>query len=150
MPIKLSTTIGKIQAIPNPVNVELLGEFLDYMRKNGSSEHHQNNNLKVMIGFGIFLGAEKSFHDVKTKQQILAFLDTKVKTHHEDPDKKWITTWNNYLNRMKLFYRWLFNHSNDTEYEYWETPEFFKIKTKKSKRVSPHISFAVLSTISVH
>jgi hypothetical protein len=78
MPIKLSTTIRKIQAIPNPVNVELLGEFLDYMRKNGSSEHHQNNNLKVMMGFGNFLGAEKSFHDVKTKQQVLAFLDTKV------------------------------------------------------------------------
>jgi hypothetical protein len=40
---------------------------------------------------------------------------------------------------MRLFYRWLFNHSNDTEHEYWETPEFFKIKTKKSKRVSPYL-----------
>jgi hypothetical protein len=139
MPIKLSTTIRKIQAIPNPVNVELLGEFLEYMRKNGSSEHHQNNNLKVMMGFGNFLGAKKSFLDIKTKQQVLAFLDTKVKTYDEDPDTKWITTWNNYLNRMRLFYRWLFNHSNDIEHEYWETPEFFKIKTKKSKRVSPYL-----------
>jgi len=56
MPLKLSTTIGKIQNIPNPVNVQIVNEFRDYMRRNGSSEHHQNNNLKVVIAFGNFLG----------------------------------------------------------------------------------------------
>ena len=56
MPLKLSTTIGKIQNIPNLVNVQIVNEFLDYMRRNGSSEHHQNNNLKVVIAFGNFLG----------------------------------------------------------------------------------------------
>ncbi len=84
-----------------------------------------------MIGFGIFLGAEKSFHDVKTKQQILAFLDTKVKTHDEDPDEKWITTWNNYLNRMKLFYRWLFNHITIQNMSIGKLPSFLKLKQKK-------------------
>ncbi|MDP9489257.1 MAG: hypothetical protein M3P28_03530 [Thermoproteota archaeon] len=49
MPMKLSTTIGKIQKIPNTKNIEIMHEFLDYMRKNDSSEHHQNNNLKVAI-----------------------------------------------------------------------------------------------------
>jgi hypothetical protein len=48
---------------------ELLGEFLDYMRKNASSEHYQNNNLNVMIGFGNFLGSEKSFRDGETKSK---------------------------------------------------------------------------------
>lgn len=139
MPLKLTTTIRKIQNIPNPVNVEIVNDFLGYMRKNGSSEHHQNNNLKVVIAFGNFLGEHNSFYDVKTKQQVLCFLDTKVKTYDEDPDKKWITTWNNYLNRMRLFYRWLCNQNNDTESGNWETPEFFKIKTKKSKRVSPYL-----------
>ena len=92
------------------------------MRKNGSSEHHQNNNLKVVIAFGNFLGEQNSFYDIKTKQQVLSFLDTKVKTYNEDPDKKWITTWNNYLNRMRLFYRSLCNKNNDTDSENWETP----------------------------
>jgi hypothetical protein len=27
-----------------------------------------------------------------------------------DPDKRWITTWNNYLTRLRLFYRKLCNH----------------------------------------
>lgn len=49
MQMKLSTTIGKIQAIRNLMNRETIGEFLEYMRNNGSSEHHQNNNLKAVI-----------------------------------------------------------------------------------------------------
>ena len=139
MPLKLSTTIRKIQNIPNKVNVEIINEFHGYMRDNGSSEHHQNNNLKVVIGFGNFLGENNSFYDIKTRQQVLSFLDTKVKTVEEDPDKKWVTTWNNYLNRMKLFYRWLYNHNKTIERENWQTPDFFKIKPKKSKRVSPYL-----------
>jgi integrase/recombinase XerD len=139
MPMKLSTTLGKIQNIPNPINLEIINQFVDYMRKNGSPEHHQNNNLKVVIAFGNFLGKDNSFYDAKTKEQVFEFLDTKIKTYDEDPDKRWITTWNNYLNRSRLFYRWLYNHSNDTEHENWQRPEFVKIKTKKSKRVSPYL-----------
>jgi hypothetical protein len=56
MPMKLTTTIGKVQTIPNPKNIELANEFLDYMRKNGISGHHQNNNLKVVIAFINSLG----------------------------------------------------------------------------------------------
>jgi hypothetical protein len=48
MPLKLSTTIGKIQNIPNSKNIEIINEFLEYMRNNGSSDHHKNNNLKVV------------------------------------------------------------------------------------------------------
>ena len=81
-----------------------------------------------MIEFGNFLDSEKSFRDVETKQQVLAFLDTKIKTFEKDPDKKWITTWNNYLNRIKLFCRWLFNHSKETETEDWQTPKLLLSK----------------------
>ena len=52
MPLKLSTTIGKIQNIHNAKNIEIVNEFLNYMITNGSSEHHQNNNLKVGIAYG--------------------------------------------------------------------------------------------------
>jgi hypothetical protein len=37
MPLKLATTIGKIQNIPNIKNIEIVNEFLGYMRNNGSS-----------------------------------------------------------------------------------------------------------------
>ncbi len=52
-----------------------------------------------------------------------------------------ISTWNNYLNWLRLFhfYRWLYNHANDTDHENWRTPEFVRIKNKKSKRISPYL-----------
>jgi hypothetical protein len=74
--------------VPKPVNSTIIREFSEYMKANGSSDHHQNNNLKVVIAFGY-----------------ITFLDTKINA--EDNEKKWITTWNDHLNRLKLFFRWL-------------------------------------------
>ena len=48
------------------------------MRNNGSSEHHQNNNLKIVIAFGIFLDEENSFYDINKKDQVLEFNTKKV------------------------------------------------------------------------
>jgi hypothetical protein len=45
MPLKLSATIGNSKILISK-NIELVNEFLEYMISNGSSEHHQNNNLK--------------------------------------------------------------------------------------------------------
>jgi integrase/recombinase XerD len=86
MPFKLSTTIGKIQNIPNPKNIEIINEFGEYMRSNGSSEHHQNNNLKVVITFGNFIGNDNSFLDINKKEQILDFLNT---SHNRKTNWKW-------------------------------------------------------------
>jgi hypothetical protein len=105
MPFKLSTTIGKIQNISNAKNLEIINNFLEYMRSNGSSEHHQNNNLKVVIAFSNFIVKDISFYDITKKEQILEFRNIKVKSYDEDPDKKWITTWNNYnylLKKIKI------------------------------------------------
>ena len=70
MPLKLSTTIGKIQNLPNSKNIEIVNDFLEYMRNNGSSEHHQNNNLKVVIAFGNFIDKDKSFYDINKLRKI--------------------------------------------------------------------------------
>ena len=134
MPLKLSTTIGKIQQVSNTKNIEIIYEFHKYMKSNGSSEHHQNNNLKVVIAFGNFIGKDNSFYDINKKDQVLGFLNTKLKRYEEDPDRRWITTWNNYLNRLRLFYRWLYNHNKDMDHENWQTPEFIKIKNKSSNK----------------
>jgi site-specific recombinase XerD len=40
---------------------------------------------------------------------ILLFLDSRKRNREQDPDQKWITTWNDYLWRIKIFYRWYYN-----------------------------------------
>jgi hypothetical protein len=143
MPAKLSTTIRKITAIPNATNSALVTKFYEYMKANGASERHQNNSLKMVIAFANFLGPDIMFYDITKKEQITAFLDTKIKSLEEDPDRKWITTWNYYLIHIKLFFRWLHNHNGKVEDEIlsqseWITPSFVKIKGKNTKRLSPY------------
>jgi hypothetical protein len=73
MPFKLSTTIGKIQNIPNPRNIEIINQFLEYMISNSSLDHHQNNNLKVVIAFGNTIGKDLSFLDINQKRTNIKF-----------------------------------------------------------------------------
>lgn len=138
MPYRLSTLLDKLDVLYNKSNASLIKEFYHYMNKNNLSDNHKLNNLRVIIPFSNFLGS-RSFFDIKNKSEVLEFLDTKIKSKSEDPDGKWITTWNHYLNRIKQFYRWLYNRENDTEQTEWETPEFVRIKNKNTKRVSPYL-----------
>ena len=91
MPVKLATTVTKIDLISNRTNSELVKKFYDYMRFNGASERHQNNNLKSVIAFANFLGGKNSFTDINKSEQILSFLNTKIRSQQDDPEKKWIT-----------------------------------------------------------
>jgi integrase/recombinase XerD len=147
MPTRLSTTIKNIASIPNSSNSKLTIDFSEYMKANSKSEKYQNNNLKAVISFAKFLGPDISFYGIQKKDQILAFLDTKIKSSDMDPDRKWITTWNDYLGRIKYFMRWLYNQKDNynkrkgeplapTE---WETPSFITIKKKRTKRLSPYL-----------
>ena len=90
MVAKLSTTIAKIQNLSNFSNIKILNEFLLYMKNNGSSERHQNNNLNVMIEFAKYLDCDTTFYNINKKEMILSFLDTKIKNSEDDPDIRWI------------------------------------------------------------
>ncbi|MFL6383117.1 MAG: hypothetical protein ACJ72S_17775, partial [Nitrososphaeraceae archaeon] len=83
MPTKLSTTVSKIKSIPNTVHGSLIEEFYNYMKDNDCSERHQNNALKVVIAYTKFLGSDTTLYDVKRKEQIIGFLDTKIKPIEE-------------------------------------------------------------------
>jgi hypothetical protein len=135
------------------------------MKSNGCSEKHINNNLKAIMNFeSSLIDSKVSLLEIQKKHQILSFLDTKIKSHDEDPDRLWITTWNHYLNHLKYFFRWLYNihqdNNNDkknnnyqnggidnnvittyplSSYEDWKTPSFIQIKKKKTKRTSPYL-----------
>jgi len=61
MPTKLTTTINKIQTVPNQTNSAIIHEFYQYMNNTDSSVHHKNNNLKVVIAFANFLGSNVTF-----------------------------------------------------------------------------------------
>ncbi len=93
-----------------------------------------------------FFGKNLEFIQISKKEEILSFLNTKIKNKEEDPDGKWMRTWNDYLQRIKYFFRWLYNEKLMQERNEelldpsdWVTPSFLKIKEKKSKRISPYL-----------
>jgi hypothetical protein len=89
----------------NRVNSDLLKDFYQHMKDNATSENYQKGNLKAMVYFAEYLGPTISFYDVNKQEIIISFLDRKTKTEQIDPDRKWIATWNDYLWRLKLFFR---------------------------------------------
>ncbi|HXG07750.1 MAG TPA: site-specific integrase, partial [Nitrososphaera sp.] len=128
-------------------NGSLIQEFYLWMKDNQSSEAHQKNNLKAVMNFTRWLRANQpgtTLLDVNKKELVLKFLATKEKTSDEDLEGKWITTWNDYLNRIKLFYRWVHNYRNASDemkrlpVSEWKTPGFVQLKPKKSWRASPY------------
>lgn len=88
----------------NTINRNLVKEFYSYMTERDLSKNHKINNLKVVMSFADYLGPQITFHEIN-KKEIMSFLDTKKKDPENDSEKKWITTWNYYLNRLKLFFR---------------------------------------------
>lgn len=77
MTMKLSTTLEHVDSIPNSVNAAILREFYEYLKEIGTYENYQNQNLKQISGFARFLG-EKKFYDVKLREEIVSFLNTKI------------------------------------------------------------------------
>lgn len=92
------------------------------------------DNLFVIVLYARYLGS-KNLSVVNTKQDIVDFLDTKRKNTNSDPDQKWIRTWNDYLQRIKYFMRWLYNDPALPTSD-WQTPAFAQIK--KSLTVLAH------------
>ena len=81
MTVRLSTTVRNIEkTVSNQENVEIILRFFEFMRKIGTSERYQNNNLKAIIAYTKFLEPSISLDQVKSKTQITSFLDTKNPT----------------------------------------------------------------------
>ena len=87
-------------------------EFSKYLISKDTSASYQRNCIKIMLMFADFLQSikeEKNLSQVDSIDDVIAFLDTRRKTRGEDLEQKWITTWNDYLWRIKIFYRWYYN-----------------------------------------
>jgi integrase/recombinase XerD len=102
---RLETVLGKVSTIPNPVNSSLIQEFYQFMADNRKSDSYKKNNLKALILFSHELAPNVTFYDICKKEKVLEFLNKRIKPKSDDPDEKWITTWNDYLGRLKFFFR---------------------------------------------
>jgi integrase/recombinase XerD len=144
MPSSITAVREGIKSIPNENNRRLVYKFLGFMDTTDTSENYRRGNLIVIMLYAKFLGPN-DLSDVNRKDDIIEFLDTKKKDVIIDPDKRWIRTWNDYLQRIKYFMRWLHNGAPASIADRaastisdWQTPDFVRIKSKKTNRISPY------------
>ncbi|MDQ3969363.1 MAG: hypothetical protein M3275_13330 [Thermoproteota archaeon] len=102
---KLETVLDKASSIANPVNSSSIQEFYQYMVDNRKPDSYKKNNLKTLVFFNQELPPNITFYDIQRKEKILEFLKKRIKPKSNDPDEKWIATWNDYLERLKFFFR---------------------------------------------
>jgi hypothetical protein len=109
MPVKLKTSLKNIQLLDNSNVAKLIHEFYLYLNPANTSESYQNQNIKALINMAKFFGKDLEVIQISKKEEILSFLDTKIKNKEVDPYGKWMRTWNDYLQRIKYFFRGLYN-----------------------------------------
>jgi hypothetical protein len=104
-------------------------------------EYEQGDRNRLVFFPGIlYLKGITHDHECSITQPTLS-KDTEI-----DPDKRWIRTWNDYLQRLKYFFRRLYN-KREREVKGlevqpqsdWITPPFIQITEKRTKRISPYL-----------
>jgi integrase/recombinase XerD len=141
---RLENVLKQIEFVENEANKDLINQFSKYLLTKDASANYQRNCIKIMLMFAEFLQREKGINmtQIVSSDDIILFLDSRRRRREEDPDQKWITTWNDYLWRIKIFYRWYYNTKilkyNIFDIQKWKNPDFVNIPKKKTKRLSPY------------
>ena len=98
MPAKLTTPLNKIKTKPKLI-------LFEYMKESDVSDNHHNDCQRAVIAFANFLGANTTFYDIRSKERITTFLDTKIKSREEDPDRKCNYNLESSSRPSQIFYR---------------------------------------------
>ena len=141
---RLKNVLEQIEKVENDLNKKLIDEFSKYLVTKEASANYQRNCIKIMLMIAEFIQKNKGLNltQIDSSSDIILFLDSRKKSREQDPDQKWITTWNDYLWRIKIFYRWYYNTKilkhNIFDSRNWITSDFLAIPKKKTKRLSSY------------
>jgi hypothetical protein len=65
------------------------------MVDNRKSDSYKKKNLKALVLFSQELAPNIiTFYYIQKKEWMLEFLNKRIRPKSDDPDEKWITTWN--------------------------------------------------------
>ncbi len=129
---KIGPILIQIEKLPEKQKQFIL-DFYKYKISGQYTENNVGTYLKILKNFA----EENPGLDLANaeRETILGFLDKRIKPLDDDPDQKWITTWNHYRDRLSTVYKWWLNKDSDVDEEDWKSPKMFaKIRKKKTKR----------------
>ena len=153
---RLDNVLKQIDYVENKVNKDIINEFSKYLILKDASANYQRNCIKVMLMIAEFIKEQKGLNltQIDSSEDIILFFDGRKRSKEQDPDKKWITPWNDYLWRIKIFYRWYYNakvlKNNIYDSRNWTSPAFINITKKKTKRLRPYSESEIWEKDELH
>lgn len=125
-----------MENLSNSDHKKFIKQYIKHVESDSHTERNLGANIKVLIYFSRHLKDADIINP--TKEQILDFLNSKLKTKEKDPEQKSLRTWNDYRNRLAGVYRW-YENKDIHEKDDWITPPIWtKIKIKKTKKETPY------------
>jgi hypothetical protein len=117
-------SIFKKMYLSNIQNTKIFYNFL-------ISEHNgQNVRLNTTLTYIKILSLFSDYSQYKdfkkiTKDDIIGFLNSSRKNEQDDPNHKWIGTYNTRHSVLNKFFRWIYNfyENNETDQKKWITPQ---------------------------
>ena len=94
----LKTVLGKLAELPNGFS-EFITSYDALLESNLRSKKYRASSISALIRFCKF--SDKNDFFSVNKADVQAFLDTKRKSIEEDPEQRWIRTYNDYLAWLK-------------------------------------------------
>jgi hypothetical protein len=133
-------SLFKNLSLKNRNNAKILYEFLE-------SEYNIQNvklstivtHIKAICLFNEYI-SYKDFEKI-TKEDIIYYLSSLRKTESDDPTHKWIGTYNTRQMVLNKFFRWLYNHyqNSESDHEKWIAAPYMQgIKQLSRKEKSPY------------
>jgi hypothetical protein len=134
------SSLFKKMSFKNPKNAKILYEFLI------TEQNYQNvklstkiTHIKAICLFNQYINY-KDFEKI-TKNDIMDYLNSLRKTESDDPNHKWIGTYNTRQMAINKFFRWLYNQyqNNVMDQKRWITsPCMQGVKQLSRKETSPY------------
>lgn len=148
MPLYLQTIEKHIDNLANAENKKIIKEYQKYMINKNKADRTIRNNLNYLTVFCKWIEANQKVKDILISKIndhgiIEDFLSSRRKSKSEDPEEKWVTTYNDYLIKTRTFYRWLYNvyyQKTILRKSQWDTPNFVRLDMAKTtfERLSPY------------
>jgi len=132
------------------INPENAGVICDYISAEQTDinikESTKEGKIKVLIWLSNYL-ANKSFHQI-TKQDVLSYLNSLRKPVSEDPNHKWIGSYNTRQMIFNKFFRWLYNPDTSNPKERVTPPCIQGIKKLPRLEMSPYTPSSLWKAIA--
>ena len=100
MTSKPETVLKQVNELDNENHRKSFLQFYNWLIDDEDRSIRNATNYLMILRLFSKKISNKDLHNIN-KEDVVQFLDKRRKSSESDPDKKWVRTWNDYLNQLE-------------------------------------------------